>query len=141
MRDHWRLETQEAFEAPIPEGIFERVKGWSAPLRQSEGVERVAVGTRPLALLIMTNTCFYVVTERGAGFQWCEGLARSTLWGRSEGEALVVTHEPEAAGDGYAGVLPAGSAPRIAQELHKPFSLEDYEREKSSWTSVRDLLW
>lgn len=78
MRDHWRLETQEVFEVPIPDEIFERVKGWSAPLGPGEHVERVAVGTRPLALLILTDTYFYVVTERGAGFQWCEGVARAT---------------------------------------------------------------
>ncbi len=138
--DHWRPDTQDVFDAPIPDALFDLVSGWSVELDRGERVERVAVATRPrVVLLVMTTKHLYLVTSHG-NVQMCNGVHRNTLTGRVDGDALIVSRGQYMPHDTYLDVLPTGSAPRIARELHKPFSLADL-RPPPAVRSVADLRW
>ena len=138
--DHWRPDTQDVFDAPIPEALFDIVTGWSVKLDPGERVERVAVATRQrVVLLVMATSHLYLVTAHG-NVQMCNGVHRNTLSGRVDGDALMVSRGQYMPEDTYLGVLPAGSAQRIARELHKPFSVADL-RPPPAVPSAAGLRW
>ena len=140
MGDHWRPDTQDVFDAAIPEPLFDVVTDWSVKLDPGERVERVAVATRPrVVLLVMATKHLYIVSGYG-NVQMCNGVHRNTLTGRTDGDALIVSRGKYMPQDTYAGVLPTGSAQRIARELHKPFSLAGLHP-RPPIPSVADLRW
>lgn len=128
------------FDAPVPPELLRRVSDFSPLVDAGERVERVAIATAPLALLAMTDQYLHIVTARGT-HQWCEGEPRSSLFGRVEGEDLIVRVGDVGDERRFGCVHPVGVAARLANELHKPFTVEDARRAQRSAPSIADIAW
>ena len=82
----------------------------------------------------------HIVTARGT-HQWCEGEPRSSLFGRVEAEDLIVRVGDVGDERRFGCVHPVGVAARLANELHKPFTVEDARRAQRSAPSIADIAW
>ena len=98
----------EMFDAPVPPELLRRVSDFPPLVDAGESVERVGIGTAPLALLVMTDGYLHIVTARAA-HQWCEGVPRSSLFGRVEGEDLLFVSGMSATSAGSAACIPSVS--------------------------------
>jgi hypothetical protein len=128
----------EMLDGPVPPEVLARVSDFSPLIDAREWVERVAISTAPLALLVMTDRYLHTVTAH-TSHQWAEGAPRSSLAARAEGEDLLVRVADEERRFGR--VLPAGSAGRLANELYKPFTVEDARRAHGRAGSIADVAW
>lgn len=122
--------TAEDFDGDVPPELLAHIRDWSVDLRPGEEVERVVIATEPrIVLLGMTNT--YLNRAYIAGVHEFDGAARTGLWGRIEGDKLIVSTMPGGPGDVYGGLLPPATAQRIAAELHTAFKPGDGPRGSS----------
>lgn len=139
MSRRWTLKP-EMSDAPVPPELLRRVRDFSPLVDAGERVERVAIGTAPLALLAMTDRYLHIVTARGT-HQWCDAEPRSSLFGRVEGEDLIVRVGDVGDERRFGCMHPAGLAARLAGELHKPFTVEDAKRAQRSASSIVNVVW
>jgi hypothetical protein len=125
-------------DGSVPPEVLARVGDFSPLIDAGECVERAAIATAPLTLLVRTDRYLHIVSARGA-YQWADGAPRSSLTARAEGEDLLVR-----VGDverRFGTVLPAGAARRFADELYKPFKVEDVRRARGHTSSINDVAW
>jgi hypothetical protein len=125
-------------DGSIAPEVLARVSDFSPLIDAGERVERAAIATAPLTLLVMTDRYLHTVTARGT-HQWADGEPRSSLTARAEGEDLVVRIADEERRFGT--VLPAGAAGRFADELYRPFTVEDARRAQGRPPSIADVAW
>jgi hypothetical protein len=138
MQRNWTLHPG-MLDGPVPPEVLARVKDFSPLIDAGERVERVAIATAPLTLLVMTDTYLHMVTTRGT-LQWTEGEPRSYLAARANGEELLVRVGAVGEERRFGGVLPAGAAERFAGELYKPFTLDDVGRVQRQAPSIADAF-
>jgi hypothetical protein len=127
-------------DGPVPPEVLARVKDFSPLIDAGERVERVAIATAPLTLLVMTDSYLHMVTTRGT-LQCAEGEPRSSLAARADGEKLLVRVGAVGEERRFGGVLPAGAAQRLAGELYEPFTLKDVGRVQRQAPSIADAVW
>lgn len=84
MRGEWSLRA-EMLDGSVPPEVLTRVRDFSPLIDAGECVERAAIATAPLTLLVMTDRYLHIVTARGA-HQWADGEPRSSLAARAEGQ-------------------------------------------------------
>jgi hypothetical protein len=137
MRRDWSLRP-EMLDGSIPPEVIARVSDFSPLMDAGEHVERAAIATAPLTLLVMTDRYLHIVTARGT-HQWADGVPRSSLIARAEGEDLIMRVGDEERRFGT--VLPAGAAGRFADELHKPYTVDDVQRALHRASSIADVAW
>jgi hypothetical protein len=113
--------TAEDFDGPVTDEVLESIRDLSVQLRPGERVERVAVATKPRVVLLVMTDSYLNLAYEVAGIFYSEGTGRSNLRGRMHGDRLIVSEPPHDPGTAYGGIVPLGSAERIAAELHKPF--------------------
>ena len=77
MQRDWMLRPG-MLDGPVPPEVLARVRDFSPLIDAGEQVERVAIATAPLTLLVMTDRYLHMVTARGT-HQWAEGEPRSSL--------------------------------------------------------------
>jgi len=137
MRRKWSLRP-EMLDGSVPPEVLARVSDFSPLIDAGECVERAAIATTPLTLLVMTDRYLHTVTARGT-HEWADGAPRSSLTARAEGEDLVVLAADEERR--FGSVLPAGAAGRFADELYKPFTVEDARQTQGRAASIADVAW
>ena len=137
MRRDWSLRP-EMLDGSVPPEVLALVSDFSPLIDARECVDRAAIATAPLALLVMTDRYLHTVTARGS-HQWADGVPRSSLTARAEGENLVVRVADE--DRRFGTVLPAGAARRFADELYKPFTVEDARQAQGRAASIADVAW
>jgi hypothetical protein len=137
MRAEWSLR-REMLHGFVPPEVLARVRDFSPLIDADECVERAAIATAPLTLLVMTDRYLHIVTARGA-YHWADGEPRSSLTARADGEDLLVRIADVERRFGT--VLPTGAAGRFADELYKPFTVEDATRARGHTSSINDVAW
>ncbi len=139
MQRDWTLRPG-MLDGPVPPDVLARVRDFSPLIDAGERVERVAIATAPLTLLVMTDRYLHLVTARGT-HQWAEGEPRSSLAARADGEELLVRIGAGGKERRFGWVVPAGAAERLAGELYKPFTVEDVRRVQGQARSIADAVW
>ncbi|MDQ5807156.1 MAG: hypothetical protein M3320_00610 [Actinomycetota bacterium] len=127
-------------DGPVAPELLARVRDFSPLIDTRERVERVAIATVPLTLLVMTDRYLHIVTARGT-HQWADGKPRSSPAARADGEDLLVRPGPADEERRFGEVLPLGAAARLADELYKPFTVEDVRRLQRQVPSIADFVW
>jgi len=127
-------------DGPVASEVLARVRDFSPLIDAGERVERVAIATAPLTLLVMTDRYLHIVTAGGTQ-QWAEGVPRSSLAARANGEELLLRVGAASEERRFGAVLPAGAAERLAAELYKPFTVEDVRRVQGEAQSIADAVW